>query len=91
MKRFASTLVAALLYTLASPAMVARPRTVCVAVTIEMIPALVCARPVRRRWGQPASLHQTPQEQRSGEAWDDDGHLQTEDREFVRQGVVVLF
>jgi hypothetical protein len=42
-------LAATLLCALASPAMAARPRTVCVAVDIEGIPSLVCARPARRR------------------------------------------
>lgn len=42
-------LVIALLCAMASPAMAGRPRTVCVAVAIEMIPSLVCARSVRRR------------------------------------------
>lgn len=42
-------LTLALLCALASPAMAARHRTVCVAVTIEMIPSLVCARPARSR------------------------------------------
>lgn len=39
----------ALLCAMASPAMAARHRTTCVAVTIELIPSLVCARSVRRR------------------------------------------
>jgi len=42
-------LALALLCAVASPAMAARHRQVCVAVTIEMIPSLVCARPARRR------------------------------------------
>jgi hypothetical protein len=42
-------LAASLLCALASPAVAARHRTVCVAVTIELIPSLVCARPARRR------------------------------------------
>lgn len=42
-------LAVALLCALASPAMAARHRTVCVAVMIELIPSLVCARPARRR------------------------------------------
>lgn len=42
-------LAVALLYALASPAMAARHRTVCMAVATEMIPFLVCARPARRR------------------------------------------
>jgi hypothetical protein len=39
--------VVALLCALASPAMAARHRPVCVAVDVEGIPSLVCARP---RW-----------------------------------------
>ena len=42
-------IAAALLCALASPAMAARHRAVCVAVAIEGIPSLVCARPARRR------------------------------------------
>jgi hypothetical protein len=42
-------LAVALLCAVASPAMAARHQTVCVAVTIELIPSLVCARPARRR------------------------------------------
>jgi hypothetical protein len=42
-------LAVALLCAMVSPAMAGRPRTVCVAVTIELIPSLVCARPGRRR------------------------------------------
>ncbi|WP_243980853.1 hypothetical protein [Methylobacterium sp. E-045] len=38
----------ALLCALASPAMAARRRPVCVAVDIEGIPSLVCSRPARR-------------------------------------------
>ena len=47
MARIASAI--ALLCALASPAMAARHRTVCVAVKIEMIPSLICAPPARRR------------------------------------------
>lgn len=39
----------ALLCALASPAVAARPRPVCVAVDIEGIPSLVCSRPARKR------------------------------------------
>lgn len=42
-------IAAALLCALASPAMAARHRTVCVAVAIEGIPSLVCGLPARRR------------------------------------------
>jgi hypothetical protein len=42
-------LAVALLCALASPAVAAQHHTVCVAVTIELIPSLVCARPARRR------------------------------------------
>lgn len=42
-------LVITLLCAMASPAINGRPHTVCVAVAIELIPSLVCARPARRR------------------------------------------
>ena len=46
----ARTLMAlALLCALASPAMAARRRSVCVAIAIEGIPSLVCGLPAHRR------------------------------------------
>ena len=44
-----AALVLVLLCALATPAMAARRRSVCVAVAIEGIPSLVCGLPARRR------------------------------------------